>query len=217
VAVVSFMAGNKPDAVSPLFNHVMEDLKVSQVSSPEAKGKDLLPERLHLARRFREAMFTGGLLCGYSRAISGLIALSDVMPDELKEKKHLRDTSLSLDAFSDKGRRLFRSMYGSNASNVQQLLDSVYPDLGWFSNTVGYGLMYGGAGILSQVETSYVLATANIVMDTPKQATWHMATAQNGGASFEEVKAVREIAIQVGTTCGIKWENEIPEVERVNC
>ena len=62
------------------------------------------------------------------------------------------------------------------------------------------------------MEISFVIATANIVMDTPRQIAWHLANARHGGATLEEAQAVRRIAIEVGKVAGIKWKNEIPEV-----
>lgn len=120
-------------------------------------------------------------------------------------------------------------MYGDTAEGIQELLDTVYPDLGmyakpdlitivfmpgegWFCSTVGYGMVYGGTKALSQVETSFIIATANIVMDTPRQIGWHLANARNGGATLEQAQAVRRIAIEVGEAAGIRWKNDVPEV-----
>lgn len=82
---------------------------------------------------------------------------------------------------------------------------------GWFSNTIAYGLTYG-ANIMEPFEVSYILITSTIIVDTPRQAVWHFATARNGGATLEQVKAVRQIAIEVGQAAGISWTNTIPEV-----
>lgn len=49
-------------------------------------------------------------------------------------------------------------------------------------------------------------------MGTPRQIAWHLKNAMNGGASFEEVQAVRKAAIEVASRSGIKWNEEIPEV-----
>ena len=99
-------------------------------------------------------------------------------------------------------------MFGSPTSRPR-------PDwllLGWFSNTVGYGITYGATDVLSQVEVSYVLVAALISMDTPRQIGWHLANAQHGGASVEEAKAVRQIAMEVAEKSGIKWRDAVPEI-----
>lgn len=89
------------------------------------------------------------------------------------------------------------------------------PCAGWFSNTVGYGIVYGGADVLTQAESSFVIATANIAMGTPRQIAWHLKNAMNGGATFEEIQAVRKIAIEVAFKSGVTWNEEIPDVTEV--
>lgn len=66
--------------------------------------------------------------------------------------------------------------------------------------------------MLSQVETSYVIVAALIAVDAPRQIVWHLANAQNGGATLEEAKAVREIAMKVSQKAGVKWKSGVPEV-----
>lgn len=56
---------------------------------------------------------------------------------------------------------------------------------------------------MSQVEVSLIMAVTNIVMDTPKQAGWHLNNAGNGGASAQEVDAARKIATEVASRCGV--------------
>lgn len=49
-------------------------------------------------------------------------------------------------------------------------------------------------------------------MDTPRQIAWHLANARTGGATLEETKAVRQIAMEVASASGIQWMNGVPEV-----
>ena len=65
---------------------------------------------------------------------------------------------------------------------------------------------------MTQVESSYVIATANICIDTPRQIAWHLANARNGGATLEETRAVRQIAMEVASASGIQWTDAVPEV-----
>ena len=73
-------------------------------------------------------------------------------------------------------------------------------------------MTYGETDVLSQVEISYILVTALISVDTPRQIAWHLANAQHGGASLQEAKAVRQISIEVAGKSGIKWRQEVPDV-----
>lgn len=85
-------------------------------------------------------------------------------------------------------------------------------DTGWFSRVIGYGITYGGLDVLTQVEISYILVAALISMDTPRQIVWHLANAQHGGATLEEVKAIRRISMEVAERSGIKWKDSVPEI-----
>ena len=66
VSAVAYSSSNRPEGVPIVFQHVLADLKKAQTeqqTSAEAAHK----EQLLLARRVREAILKGGLLCGYSR------------------------------------------------------------------------------------------------------------------------------------------------------
>ena len=86
---------------------------------------------------------------------------------------------------------------------------------GWFSRTIGYGLVYGHTDFVTPLETSYTLVAALIAGDTPQQIDWHLEGAQRSGATFEEVNAVREASIKVAEFSGIQWRHPIPEVKLV--
>ncbi|KAI0078148.1 hypothetical protein K474DRAFT_1619887 [Panus rudis PR-1116 ss-1] len=206
VAAVAFNGSNKPDTIPVILQYVLDELNDLGDTVQHA-------DRLQVARRTREAVFQSGLLCGYARTINSLVALQSATPQELQETSPLRDVNKPMQDYAELGKDLFRRMYGSNADSVQQLLDKIYPDMGWFSNTIGYGLTYGSTNVMKPFETSYILATANIIVDTPRQIVWHFKTARNGGATLEQVKAVRQIAMEVGTAAGLKWSNPVPEVD----
>jgi len=84
---------------------------------------------------------------------------------------------------------------------------------GWFSNTIAYGSVYGHTEILDQLETSYILVGSLIAVDTPRQIGWHLDNACRGGASLEQIRAVRQIAISASQSAGVRWRNVIPEIK----
>jgi hypothetical protein len=57
------------------------------------------------------------------------------------------------------------------------------------------------------------MVTANIAGDTTKQIGWHLRGAIRNGASVDQVKAVRQIAIDAAKAAGVVWRNAIPELE----
>ncbi|TFK25812.1 hypothetical protein FA15DRAFT_668140 [Coprinopsis marcescibilis] len=209
IAAVSFSASNKPEAVPRVFEHVMQQFSLD----PGSPASNVEEQRL-LARKLREALFKSGLISGYPKAINSLRALHEVMPDELKETEILRDVNTSLSEYQKKGTVLWDSVYGETADSVQELLNSIYPDMGWFSKTIGYGLTYSPRpDILSQLETSFTLVAALIAGDTPQQIAWHLKGAHRCGATPDEVQAARNIAVEVAKQSGVQWKNPIPEIE----
>ncbi|KAG5640061.1 hypothetical protein DXG03_001374 [Asterophora parasitica] len=85
--------------------------------------------------------------------------------------------------------------------------------MGWFSNTIGYGMTYGFTEILSPLETSYTLVAALVASDSLRQIQWHLDGARRRGATYEEIQAVRTISMEVASLSGIKWRNGVPEVK----
>ena len=83
----------------------------------------------------------------------------------------------------------------------------------WFCNAIAYGSVCGYTEILDQLETSYVLVGSLIAVDTPSQIGWHLDNARRGGASLEQIRAVRQIAICASQSAGVRWRNVIPEVK----
>ncbi|CAL1703379.1 unnamed protein product [Somion occarium] len=203
IAAVAFSASNKPDATAVVFQYVLNDLEKVEF----AAEKDRHAARLAVARRIREAVLQSGLLSGYARAINSLVALHGVTPPELREQTTIRNTNQHITDYAEND-------MGEQLSNISFSLNfgADHENTGWFSNTVGYGITYRGTNVLSQVETSYVIATANICMDTPRQIAWHLANARHGGATVEQAKAVREIAMEVASAAGIQWTEAVPEV-----
>ncbi|KAF8164006.1 hypothetical protein BJ912DRAFT_1035132 [Pholiota molesta] len=196
VAAVAFSASNRPEAIPRVFEHVLEDIKSSSSSQSGTK-----PDNKLLAQKLREALFKSGLI-----AINGLKSLHEAMPEELRDTKfNGTDPNAPLADYEINGQSLWRSVYGEKADSVQGLLTrSTQIWVRWFSKTIGYP---------SALETSYTLVAALIAGDTPQQIAWHLDGAQRGGASFEEVRAVRELSIRVAEFSGVQWRHTIPEVE----
>ncbi|KAA1477126.1 hypothetical protein DENSPDRAFT_844304 [Dentipellis sp. KUC8613] len=212
VASVAFATGNRPDAVPRIFKYVLADLEQAQ-DKFQVTGEQAHAERLLLARKFRESLFKAGMVAGYSKAINGLVSLHEATPEELRDTKTLRDTRVPIADVEAKGREFFCSLYGETADHVQGLLDAIHPDMGWFSNTIAYGIVYGYTEITDILETSYALVGTLIAGDTPRQINWHLANARRNGASLEQGRAVRQIAMEAASSAGVKWRDGVPEVE----
>lgn len=57
------------------------------------------------------------------------------------------------------------------------------------------------------------MVAALIANDTPRQVDWHLKGSLRNGATLDEVKAVRQISLDVARASGVVWKNEIPDIE----
>jgi len=133
------------------------------------------------------------------------MALHEAVPPQLRDTEMLRDKMTPLTDHLARGDDVFRSMYGDTGPMVQGIMDTIYPDLGFFARFVAYGYVFGHNSVLTQAETSYALVASLIAGDTPRQIGWHLANARRGGASLEQQRAVRLIAMEASATAGVRW------------
>jgi len=206
VAAVAYTASNRPEAVQDVFRHALRELDASAISSERDHA------RLMLVRKIRDGIFKAGLSCGYPKAINGLLELYRVTPPELQDKQPLRDTTISMDEQYRRGFDMFKQMYGNTSDEVGTLLNNIYPDFWYFCNAVGYGLVYSYDGALSPAETSFAILAAQISTDTPRQIAWQLDNAVRNGATMEQVRAVRQMTIEVAESCAVKWRDGVPDL-----
>jgi hypothetical protein len=60
---------------------------------------------------------------------------------------------------------------------------------------------------------SYIQVAALIAVDTPRHIGLHIDNARRDGASLEQARAVRQIAIEASQVAGVRWRNEIPKIK----
>jgi alkylhydroperoxidase/carboxymuconolactone decarboxylase family protein YurZ len=66
--------------------------------------------------------------------------------------------------------------------------------------------------VTSAKETSFSMISALIANDTPRQAEWHLAGAIRNGATLEETRAVREIALRIAVKAGVPLKGDVPNI-----
>ncbi|KAL1740896.1 AhpD-like protein [Schizophyllum fasciatum] len=199
VAICAFSAANLPEAVPQVFAYA-------------AKEETSHDGRLLLARKARDALFKSGMLSGYPKAINALAKLHASLPEDLRDREPMRPSNTTTDELHRTGEDLFMQTYGEKADDVRTLLHDIYPDLGHFSITFAYGYVYGASHALTPTETSFAFVAALIAADVPTQIDWHLRGARHHGATLEQVRAVRKIAIEASRAAGIIWKNAIPEL-----
>ncbi|KAG1808842.1 hypothetical protein EV424DRAFT_1473974 [Suillus variegatus] len=166
-AAVAFSSSNRPEAVSCVFRHALEDLE----KLPDTSDED---------RR---------LLVIYA-----LISLYEATPEEFRDTEPMRDFTRSKEEVAASGQGYFDLQYGDTAAEIQLLLRSIYPDLEHVITTLGYGYVYSFLEVISSKETP-----------VERQLT----CAVRNGATVEEVRGVREIALRIAMAAGV-LKHEVP-------
>jgi len=206
-AAVAFSASNLPEAVPFVFQYVMEDLRLEAHLTT-----DFANDALVLVRKIRDAVFKSAMISGIPKVINALGALNGVLPENLKDKMPMRNADVSIKDLAQAGQEYFYSTYGETAESTQTYLSDIWPDLGFFATTFAYGYVYNFPKILSGVETSFVMVAALVATDTPTQIKWHLQGAVRNGATLDEVRAIRNISVEVAKASGVVWKNEVPVI-----
>ncbi|KAH0836849.1 AhpD-like protein [Lanmaoa asiatica] len=204
VAAITFSASNCPEAVPLVLKYVLKDLDAIGASHED---------RLTAARKIRDAVFKSGMIYGFPKVINALILLHEATPPALQDKETLRNPDPSIEELTQAGREYFDQTYGETAKPTEALLSAIYPDLGYYITSFGYGYGYSFMGATSPMETSFAMIAALIAIDTPRQIAWHLEGALRNGATREEVRAVRAIAIQISKAAGVVWKHDIPDFQ----
>ena len=122
-----------------------------------------------------------------------------------------------------RGQNFFDQVYGKISKRVMGQMDrSGTEDLGLTARLM-YGYILSNTQVLNAAESSFVLLAALIPQDVSVQATsWsdadvfevnpqlkgHLKGAINNGATLEEVRAVRDVVIQICEASGMKQLDE---------
>ncbi|KAJ8596756.1 hypothetical protein M405DRAFT_757164 [Rhizopogon salebrosus TDB-379] len=203
-AGIAFSSSNCPEGIPCVLRYALEDLN----KLPDTSDED----RRLLVRKMRDGIFKSGMISGYPKAINALASLYEATPEVLRDTETLRDSSRSQQEIDAAGQAYFDSTYGDTAAVVQPMLRSIYPDLEHFTIKLGYGYVYAFLEVTSAKETSFSMISALIPNDTPRQVEWHLTGAVRNGATVEEVRAVREIALRIAIKAGVHLKHEVPDI-----
>ncbi|KAG1739019.1 hypothetical protein EDB19DRAFT_1712533 [Suillus lakei] len=203
-ASIAFSSSNCPEAVPCVLRHVLGDLD----KLPDTSDED----RRLLVRKMRDGILKSGMLSGYPKAINALVSLYEATPEELRDTELLRDSTRSKEEDAAVGQAYFDSTFGDTAVKIQPMLRSIYPDLEHFAMTIGYGYVDSFVEVISIKETTFVTISTMIANATPSRVGWHLTRAVHYGATVEEVRAVREIALRIAIKAGAPLKNEVPNI-----
>ncbi|PVH85102.1 hypothetical protein DL98DRAFT_512033 [Cadophora sp. DSE1049] len=205
IAATTLTILNRPDEIQVVFKHAL------------GHGLDRLPidhrQQVLIARRTREALLKASSVGGVPKIINALLALKDVTPTDLQADAVEQEppTGRRSDIYEvaptrvlERGQNFFEKIYGKVAKRVMRQMDtSGTEDLGLIARLM-YAHVLSNTSILNGVETSYVLMAALIPQDVNPQLKGHLRGAQNGGATLEEVRAVRDIVMRICENAGMR-------------
>ncbi|KAG1812847.1 uncharacterized protein BJ212DRAFT_1368553 [Suillus subaureus] len=203
-ASIAFSSSNCPEAVPRVLRCALDDLD----KLPDTSYED----RRLLVRKIRDGIFKSGLLSGCPKAINALVSLYEATPEELRDTEPLRDSTRSKEEEVAAGQANFDFTFGDAATKIQALLRSIYPDLEHFTMSIGYGYVYSFMEVISIKETTLATISTMIANATPSQLEWHLTRAVHHGATVEEVRAVREIALRIAIKAGVPLKIEVPNI-----
>lgn len=223
VAVTALSILNRPDEVTKVYTNAIGHTldrnqqerhgKFSHRQSHQHKEPILsAEEQLRISRRIREALIKSAAIAGLPRAINSLLALKAITPPHLiDEPMGYSPTSRPVDIYDvpssqilHRGQVFFDKVYGKVSKRVMSQMDrSGTEDLGLTARLI-YGYILSNTNVLSPAETSFVVISALIPQDVNPQLKGHLKGALNGGATIEEVKAVRDVVLQICKAAGMR-------------
>ncbi|KAJ4302108.1 hypothetical protein N0V88_002244 [Collariella sp. IMI 366227] len=197
---------NRPDEIRQVYQHALHH------GSTQRDGVPSHEEKLRMSRRMREALVKAAAVGG---TINALLELKKATPEDLlDEPEAFSPTGRRADFYDtppsqvmQRGQRFFEAIYGRITRRVMGQMDrSGTEDLGLVARLM-YGHVLSNTSVLSAVETSYVMIAGLIPQDVNPQLKGHLRGALNGGATVEEVKAVRNLVVEICTAAGMKMLN----------
>ncbi|KAG1841259.1 hypothetical protein F4604DRAFT_1830078 [Suillus subluteus] len=139
-------------------------------------------DRKLLVRKMRDGIFKSGMLSGCP-----------------KVHEPYSDSTRSNEEDAAVGQAYFNSTFGDSATKIQSVLRSIYPDLEHFTMSIGCG-------------RHFATISAMIANATLSRLEWHLTRAVDYGATVEEVRAVREIALRIAIKAGVPLKIEVPNI-----
>ncbi|KIL90548.1 hypothetical protein FAVG1_06281 [Fusarium avenaceum] len=226
ITATTLSAINRPDEVPNVLKNAIEERL--ETANEGVTGRD---EQLRIARRLREALVKASAVAGMPKTINALLSLKSATPEDLLDEsgtdaasprhKDIYDSSPT--QVLERGQSFFEKIYGKISRRIMGQLDrSGAPDLGLLARMT-YGYVLSNTDVLTPAETSFVLIASLIPQDVNPQLKGHLRGALNGGATADEVRAVRDVVIKICEASGMRkleetaiggwgWRSEVANV-----
>ncbi|RKK93190.1 hypothetical protein BFJ68_g13385 [Fusarium oxysporum] len=225
ITATTLSALNRPEELPEVFKNA-----TGEGSDTTGNGVPSRDDQLRISRRLREALLKASAVGGMPKSINALMSLKSTTPEDLLDEpgtgisirhKDIYDTAPA--KVLERGQPFFEAIYGKISRRIMGQLDwSGAPDLGLLARLT-YGYVLSNTDVLTPAETSFVLIASLIPQDVNPQLKGHLRGALNGGASVDEVRAVRDVVIKICEASGMKrleedaiggwgWRSEVANV-----
>ncbi|KAL1837326.1 hypothetical protein VTJ49DRAFT_3985 [Mycothermus thermophilus] len=209
ITAVTLSQLNRPDEIPKVYLHALQP---SPGESPPSQD-----DKLRISRRMREALIKVAAVGGVPRTINALLELKKVTPEELLDTPEpSTETSSSLtgrraDVYDiptsqvlQRGQTFFNDIYGKVARRVMSQMDNCgTEDLGLVARLM-YGYVLSSTAVLGPAETSFVMIAGLVPQDVNPQLKGHLRGALNGGATLDQVRAVRRVVVDLCRAAGMR-------------
>ncbi|KAL2259555.1 hypothetical protein VTK26DRAFT_6727 [Humicola hyalothermophila] len=225
IAATTLSQLNRPDEIQKVYQHALDH------GPGQADAVPSHDEKMSISRRMREALIKVAAVGGVPRTINALLELKKVTPEELLDDTDSLSPTGRRAEFYDtpapemmqRGQNYFENVYGKVARRVMGQMDrSGTEDLGLLARLM-YGYVLSNTSILTPAETSFVMIAGLIPQDVNPQLKGHLRGALNGGATVDQVKAVRSVVVEIceasgmrmlddSTPAGFGWRCEVADL-----
>ncbi|KAI9866419.1 MAG: hypothetical protein M1813_001541 [Trichoglossum hirsutum] len=204
IAGVTLSILNRADEIPRVFRWAIEEV--------EGVGEGKQNERLWVARRMREALVKSVAVGGLPKAINALLLLKTATAPSLLDppsapsptSRHTELSTIPRAEILHRGQVFWDRTYGKISKRVMGQMDnSGTEDLGIAARLM-YGYLLSNTSVLTPSESSFCLLAGLIPQDVNPQLKGHLKGALNNGATADEVRAVRDIVIQICEASGMK-------------
>ncbi|KAK4162740.1 hypothetical protein QBC43DRAFT_72364 [Cladorrhinum sp. PSN259] len=208
IAATTLSQLNRPDEIPKVYQYALQ-----HDSGRAEGGASSQDEKLRISRRMREALVKAAAVGGVPKTINALLELKKATPEDLLDDPQgsSSPTGRRSDVYDtpageilQRGQGFFEAIYGKITKRVMGQMDrSGTEDLGLVARLV-YGYVLSNTNVLSAADTSFVMIAGLIPQDVNPQLKGHLRGALNGGATVDEVKAVRSVVLELCLASGMK-------------
>ncbi|OQO00722.1 hypothetical protein B0A48_13213 [Cryoendolithus antarcticus] len=203
--IVNLAALNYPELVPQIWKHLAE-----HVIAPLDHDAQFA-----IARKLREALIKSCGIMGAAKTGTAIRLLCQQIPKELRDPATPRADEDPIVA-STRGHAFHRRIYGRNQEFDYNATGQASPDYAWVVRDLMYGRIFSYDGILSDLDTGYVIVSALIGIDCHIQLRHHMKGMLYNGATRAELEELYKTMLNLAERLGVKFRSglrEIPSIE----